>query len=296
LECITKHEFVWVCRQSYVQHRVVSIIAAAAAAAAGAAAGTSQQQQSLQPPPLQLFSLCLSYAKRATAMHGIFSSWVSARFAADPARLARQIFSTCYSGRYNTADDKQLWLLLAARSLHAAGGVLSKVAAADVSNGHTAHVVEFITVAEKLRPGHTVMTLLTDCADVASWLSQQSAELTAGSSSSSSIAVKAEALQQSISQAVAKCESIRAEGTATNSSSSSEQQDVDAVTLAALLQPSAVFADMQGALQAFAAAVAAVLPTPYCCNNPGCSTLSEASELRLVRGKSSRCSKCKTSR
>jgi hypothetical protein len=276
----------------HVQQRVLDTVAAAAAT-------TGQQRQSLQPPPLQLFSLCLSYAKHAASLRGVFSGWVCARFAADLACLAQQIYTTCYNNRHNTVYDRRLWLLLAARSLHAAGTALSDVAGAVEGTDYRAESIEFISVAEKLRPGHTVMSLLTDCADVAAWLSQQSAELPVGSSSSNSsangIAAKAAAVQQSISQAVATCNSIHAQD-ATHSSSSGAQQDVDAVTLAALLQPAAVFADVHSKLQAFSAAVAAMLPTPYCCNNPGCSTLSEASELRLVWGKSSRCSKCKTSR
>jgi hypothetical protein len=46
-------------------------------------------------------------------------------------------------------------------------------------------------------------------------------------------------------------------------------------------------------LSSFGTALCAAVPVRCCCNNPGCSELSEASELELVSGKSSRCSGCK---
>jgi hypothetical protein len=40
-------------------------------------------------------------------------------------------------------------------------------------------------------------------------------------------------------------------------------------------------------------ALCAQLPLPYCCNNPGCVELRGASELQLVGGKGTVCSRCR---
>jgi hypothetical protein len=40
-------------------------------------------------------------------------------------------------------------------------------------------------------------------------------------------------------------------------------------------------------------ALAALCPVPLCCNNPGCVELRGASELQLVAGKGSVCSRCR---
>jgi hypothetical protein len=48
-----------------------------------------------------------------------------------------------------------------------------------------------------------------------------------------------------------------------------------------------------GQLVECAEALCAQLPVPLCCNNPGCSALFGASELQLVGGRGSVCSRCK---
>lgn len=49
-------------------------------------------------------------------------------------------------------------------------------------------------------------------------------------------------------------------------------------------------------LQACAALLCAQLPVRFCCNNPGCTNWSQASEVLLVGGKGCVCAGCKTSR
>jgi hypothetical protein len=46
-------------------------------------------------------------------------------------------------------------------------------------------------------------------------------------------------------------------------------------------------------LMACGEALAALRPVPLCCNNPGCVELRGASELQLVAGKGSQCSRCR---
>jgi hypothetical protein len=46
-------------------------------------------------------------------------------------------------------------------------------------------------------------------------------------------------------------------------------------------------------LVALGGALCAQLPLPYCCNNPGCVELRGASELQLVGGKGTVCSRCR---
>uniref|UniRef100_A0A383WEM8 phytol kinase n=1 Tax=Tetradesmus obliquus TaxID=3088 RepID=A0A383WEM8_TETOB len=49
-------------------------------------------------------------------------------------------------------------------------------------------------------------------------------------------------------------------------------------------------------LRAFAQAVAGRIPLSSACNNPGCVSLAQRSELLLVGGKRSVCSRCKAAR
>uniref|UniRef100_A0A383VLL3 MYND-type domain-containing protein n=1 Tax=Tetradesmus obliquus TaxID=3088 RepID=A0A383VLL3_TETOB len=59
--------------------------------------------------------------------------------------------------------------------------------------------------------------------------------------------------------------------------------------------------DMQAAglprqLRAFAQAVEARVPLSSACNNPGCVSLAQRSELLLVKGASCRCARCRAAR
>uniref|UniRef100_A0A383VND6 MYND-type domain-containing protein n=1 Tax=Tetradesmus obliquus TaxID=3088 RepID=A0A383VND6_TETOB len=53
---------------------------------------------------------------------------------------------------------------------------------------------------------------------------------------------------------------------------------------------------MQQQMQQLGQALAAALPLPYCCNNPGCSCCEQLSELKLVQRAASRCSGCSVAR
>lgn len=45
-----------------------------------------------------------------------------------------------------------------------------------------------------------------------------------------------------------------------------------------------------------AASMIALLPLPYCCNNPACRSMASLSELKLANSKGSRCAGCKCAR
>eukprot|EP00883_Tetradesmus_obliquus_P015694 jgi/Sobl393_1/884/SZX75546.1 len=66
-------------------------------------------------------------------------------------------------------------------------------------------------------------------------------------------------------------------------------------------QPAPQLADLQEAgllqqLRAFAQAVAGCIPLSSACNNPGCVSLAQRSELLLVGGKSCMCGRCRAAR
>jgi hypothetical protein len=78
-----------------------------------------------------------------------------------------------------------------------------------------------------------------------------------------------------------------AAGAATNGSASSSSSSNSTETFAALLP------GLGGRLVACGEALAALCPVPLCCNNPGCVELRGASELQMVAGKGSVCSRCR---
>jgi hypothetical protein len=73
---------------------------------------------------------------------------------------------------------------------------------------------------------------------------------------------------------------------------STVKHDIKSAVAAALLQH--VWGDeLPGQLRAFGAAVAAVLPVGWACNNAACTNLGKLSELQLVTGKAKVCAGCK---
>jgi hypothetical protein len=68
-----------------------------------------------------------------------------------------------------------------------------------------------------------------------------------------------------------------------------------------LMLPTATEVDLTGRqlpsqLYAFGSALWSALPQPRCCNNVACTNLGSVSEAKLVAGKASRCSECKTAK
>jgi hypothetical protein len=59
------------------------------------------------------------------------------------------------------------------------------------------------------------------------------------------------------------------------------------------VQLSTLLPGLGARLVACGEALAALCPVPLCCNNPGCVQLRGASELQLVAGKGSVCSRCR---
>jgi hypothetical protein len=74
-------------------------------------------------------------------------------------------------------------------------------------------------------------------------------------------------------------------GTTSSSSSSSTSSSTEELT--------EMLPGLGARLVACGEALAALCPVPLCCNNPGCVELRGASELQLVAGKGSVCSRCR---
>jgi hypothetical protein len=80
----------------------------------------------------------------------------------------------------------------------------------------------------------------------------------------------------------------RGSGSQRRATDSSAAQATEALRMTADLLP-----ELAPKLAACGEALAALCPVPLCCNNPGCVELREASELQLVAGKGSVCSRCR---
>jgi hypothetical protein len=99
-------------------------------------------------------------------------------------------------------------------------------------------------------------------------------------------------LQQGLDAMVLDSTAAGSNNSSSGSSSSSSSSSTTSSELSIPVDMAAV-PGLAQQLVALGGALCAQLPLPHCCNNPGCVELRGASELQLVGGKGSVCSRCR---
>jgi hypothetical protein len=195
------------------------------------------------------------------------------------ARAARSSSFRTRSGSGSAASDVQhnAALMLAARGFTATGKALAAFCACSKAAIAEAQLTTSIDIA-----GH-LATALKGCLIGASILQAAVAGGGAGSSTQQQLVQQ---LQQETAEAQAALPSTDEPAAAAAASSSSSSSLLPAAFMDLL-------PGLGARLVACGEALAALCPVPLCCNNPGCVELRGASELQLVAGKGSVCSRCR---